>query len=59
MPKEIKKENLAEILSSRPVDEGGTPKWMLNDYYLPIIDNLDERLREFGIRIAFLRDEHN
>lgn len=54
---EMSKEDIIQLLTSRPIDKGGYPKYMLDECIMPTVELLGKRLEYHGIRIAFLKTE--
>lgn len=54
---EISREEMVAKLTNLPMNQGGLPKFMLDDSVMPVIDLLNKRLKLHGIRIAFLKTE--
>lgn len=54
---EIPREAMEAAITGIPINQGGYPKYMLNESIMPTVDLLDNRLNLQGIRIAFVKTE--
>lgn len=54
---EVPRNTMEATLTSIPINEGGFPKFMLDESIMPTIDLLDKRLMLHGLRIAFVKTE--
>lgn len=53
----LSKEEVKELITSKPIQEGGFPKWMFEDSIEPTIDLYEQRLLLFGVKITYEKVE--
>ncbi len=52
---EITREEMIDVISSIPLNEGGFPKWMLEENIMVTVDMLNERLNRVGIKLMYVK----
>ena len=55
--KELTLEEVAKIITSKPMQQGGVPKYMWEECYVPYIQLTQKHLSTENIRLVFVLDE--
>lgn len=54
--KELTLEEITEIITSKPIQQGGVAKFMWNECFIPYIELTQKHLANEGIKIIFVKE---